>query len=68
MAERLARCILRSKTGTPMTDKNRWRVSPDDLYRTCQIDRLPFQTTSELADVDEAPGQDRAVEAIRGSG
>ena len=65
MAERLARCILRAKTGTSMTDKNRWRVSPDDLYRTCQIERLPFQTTSELADVDEAPGQDRAVEAIR---
>ena len=65
MARRPAGCILRSKTGTSMTDHHRWRVSPEDVYRTCQIDRLPFQTTSELADVDEAPGQDRAAEAIR---
>ena len=48
-----------------MTDQNRWRVSPTDLYRVCQADRLPFQTTAELADVDEAPGQERATEAIR---
>ncbi len=48
-----------------MTEKNKSRVPLADLYRACQTDRLPFQTTTELADVDEAPGQDRAVEAIR---
>ncbi len=35
-----------------------------DLYRPCDLDRLPFKTTDDLEDIDETIGQPRAVEAV----
>lgn len=41
------------------------RLSPDDLYRPCDLAQFPFQTTADLPDLTEVIGQPRAVEAIR---
>ena len=41
------------------------RVLPQQLYRRCDPEQFPFQTTSEINDFDEIIGQDRAVAAIR---
>lgn len=35
------------------------------LYRRCDASRFAFQTTAELEPLDDAPGQDRAMEAVR---
>jgi lon-related putative ATP-dependent protease len=35
------------------------------LYRCCDPDSLTFETTAELEPLNEIPGQDRALEAIR---
>lgn len=37
----------------------------EQLYRRCDADRLDFETTAEVEDLDEVIGQDRALEAIR---
>lgn len=39
-------------------------LGPQDLYRHCDPATLSFDTTAELADLNEIVGQDRAVEAI----
>ncbi|CAK0751682.1 Lon-like ATP-dependent protease [Gammaproteobacteria bacterium] len=39
-------------------------LSPEVLLRRCSLEHLPFQTTAELADLDETVGQNRALEAI----
>ena len=38
-------------------DKNR-------LYRHCATDSLPFETTEELAQLEEVIGQQRALDAV----
>ncbi|CAA7612498.1 Lon protease family protein [Magnetospirillum sp. SS-4] len=40
-------------------------LPPETLRRSVDPAQLPFDTTAELADYDEAIGQDRAIEAIR---
>ena len=43
------------------------RIDPlaaEALHRPCDPALLPFETTAELDDLNEVPGQDRAVEAI----
>lgn len=40
-------------------------LAPEQLYRVCDPERLPFATTAELPDSEEPIGQDRAVESIR---
>jgi len=35
------------------------------LRRRCDPDRLGFETTAELPEIDQVPGQERAVEAVR---
>ena len=40
-------------------------LDPDQLYRSCDPSLLTFETTAELADLSEAIGQGRAVEALR---
>lgn len=37
----------------------------NDLFRRCDPDQFTFDTTAELADLDDIIGQDRAVDAIR---
>jgi lon-related putative ATP-dependent protease len=39
-------------------------LSPPALYRRCDASQLNFETTAELEELKEIPGQDRAVEAI----
>ena len=39
-------------------------LSAEALHRSCEPSLLPFETTAELDDLDEIPGQERAVEAI----
>jgi lon-related putative ATP-dependent protease len=39
-------------------------LSPDELYRECDPELFDFETTEELEDLVDVPGQDRAVEAI----
>jgi lon-related putative ATP-dependent protease len=39
-------------------------LSPQLLYRQCDPNHLSFETTAELEELKEIPGQDRAVEAI----
>lgn len=40
-------------------------LKPDQLYRYCDPDQLPFDTTAELSDLTEIIGQERALEAVR---
>jgi len=40
-------------------------LTPDQLFRPCDIESLTFETTSDLAPLEELIGQDRAVEAVR---
>ena len=40
-------------------------LQPDALYRRCDPDTLPFQTTDEVAELDELIGQERATAALR---
>lgn len=40
-------------------------LSTTDLYRHCDLDQLPFDTTNDLEDIHETIGQPRAVEAVR---
>jgi predicted ATP-dependent protease len=44
---------------------DRWRIDPADLHRHCDPDSLGCTSSDDLADIDTALGQDRAVEAIR---
>ena len=39
-------------------------LAPAALYRSCDAAKLGFETTAELEDLSEIPGQDRASEAI----
>jgi lon-related putative ATP-dependent protease len=39
-------------------------LSPEQLYRVCDIQQLDFKTTAELHDLGEILGQARALEAI----
>ncbi len=41
------------------------RLTPPELRRRCVMEGLRFETTSDLPDLDEPPGQDRALEALR---
>ena len=40
-------------------------LKPEQLYRRCDPEQLPFETTAELPDLTETVGQDRALEAVR---
>jgi len=39
-------------------------LPPEALYRRCEPGSLPFETTEQLEDSTEAPGQDRALDAL----
>jgi len=39
-------------------------LSPQQLYRRCDPANLTFETTAELEELQQIPGQDRATEAI----
>jgi lon-related putative ATP-dependent protease len=39
-------------------------LAPKELYTTCEIGQLDFETTDQLEDLKEIIGQDRAVEAL----
>ncbi|MCQ3942316.1 MAG: hypothetical protein DPW22_03750, partial [Alphaproteobacteria bacterium] len=39
-------------------------LTPPQLYRKASLDALPFKTTDELAPVETAVGQQRALDAI----
>lgn len=41
------------------------RLTPERLCQTCDPSALDFESTEELAELDEILGQERAVEAIR---
>lgn len=40
-------------------------LTPDALYRRCDLNLLRFNTTDELEDLSEITGQDRAIDAIK---
>jgi len=40
-------------------------LDPSQLRRRCVLDRLAFETTADLEDLAEVPGQERALDAIR---
>lgn len=40
------------------------RVALDELYRRCDPDELPFETTAEVAPADGTVGQERAVQSL----
>jgi lon-related putative ATP-dependent protease len=40
-------------------------LTPDALFKPCDVGRFKFQTTEELQDLTELVGQERALEAIR---
>jgi predicted ATP-dependent protease len=40
-------------------------LSPDLLYRECDVSQFTFETTAELSDAKGLVGQDRALDAIR---
>lgn len=39
-------------------------LSPEQLYRPCNINQLGFETTDQLTDLKEVIGQDRALQAL----
>lgn len=39
-------------------------LSPEELYRSCDVEQLDFNTTDELQDLDHIIGQERALEAL----
>jgi len=39
-------------------------LAPDALYRRCDPASLPFDTTEEVADLEQIIGQDRAIDAL----
>jgi len=39
-------------------------LKPEALYRRCDPAELPFQTTTDLKDIDRVLGQERALEAL----
>ena len=39
-------------------------LSPDQLYRRCALERLAFESTTELSDLEVPLGQERAVAAL----
>jgi lon-related putative ATP-dependent protease len=39
-------------------------LAPSSLYRSCDVEKLGFGSTSELEDLDHLVGQERATEAI----
>jgi lon-related putative ATP-dependent protease len=39
-------------------------LKPEALYRQCDPQRFGFDSTADLEDLDQVPGQDRAIEAI----
>ena len=41
------------------------RLQPEQLARRCEPSKFSFDTTDQVADLDEIFGQDRAVEAVR---
>ena len=41
------------------------RLAADRLYHSCDLSRLPFQTTAELEDEFEYLGQKRAMDALK---
>lgn len=45
--------------------KTREPLSPDLLYRRCDITGFAFETTADLQDLPEFIGQDRALEAVQ---
>ena len=40
-------------------------LDPSQLYKPCNVERLKFNSTDELEDIDIAVGQQRAVEAVK---
>jgi lon-related putative ATP-dependent protease len=42
-----------------------YELTTERLYRACEPVELAINTTADLPDVDEAPGQTRALEALR---
>ncbi len=40
-------------------------LAPEALYRRCDLQALPFETTAELEDLHEVIGQARALDAVR---
>ncbi len=40
-------------------------LESSQLYTPCTLDGCPFESSAELPDLDESPGQSRAVEALR---
>lgn len=41
------------------------KLNATELYTRCDLSRLEFETTADVPDVEEVPGQARATEAIR---
>ena len=59
---------LNSAAAGAINDKSRAPLAPltpEQLCRRCDPERLGFQTTDDLPDIADALGQNRAVEAIR---
>ena len=40
-------------------------LPPDALYRRCDLSGLPFETTDQIEDITDVPGQERALAAVR---
>lgn len=47
-----------------MNDKNRYRLSTDQLYKKCDLSKLQFNSSDELENLEEIIGQKRALEAL----
>lgn len=45
--------------------KNSLRLTPEQLYRQCDLSVFSFDTTETLADIEEPLGQQRAIQAIQ---
>ncbi len=48
-----------------MSSVQSFALSPEQLFRTCDVNLFDFETTASLPDLTEVIGQPRAVEAIR---
>jgi len=48
-----------------VADETKRSLTPDLLYRRCDVTRFSFKSTAELKDLSEFVGQERALEAVQ---
>ncbi len=57
--------LMKTKTKHGTAKRPISELGPDELHRSCDLDDLEFETTSDLAPLEGHFAQDRAIDALR---